>query len=306
MLFIIKIIFIFFLSSTLTFCSHSTEHFSVYSFFSQKECSNSYDENYAGHYKVGSPYQIKNITYYPRHDPAYDEVGMASWYGDHFHCKQTSNGQVFNKRELSAAHKTLPLPSMARVTNLVNNKSVVVIINDRGPFVGDRIIDLSEGAAERINMKKTGVAKVRVTYLEAETNMLLAKLNLDRNIKYASKHKTKTASKPVLLAENKVSKSVHKNSLEQVAVRTNPYMKKNELEEVEILVGKYSNKKEAIKTVKNLSGIGYAKLSQIPNQGKPLYEVQFASSIRSQSGAAVLLKKIIDLGNPNAHLIARK
>ncbi len=119
-----------------------------------------------GHYKVGEPYEINGKWYYPEVDNDYDQVGIASWYGDYFHGRLTANGEYYDMNALSAAHKTLPLPSYLRVTNLENNKSIVVRLNDRGPYIDDRIIDLSKKAAIELEMLNRGTAKVRVQYIE--------------------------------------------------------------------------------------------------------------------------------------------
>jgi rare lipoprotein A len=111
------------------------------------------------------PYQIKGIWYYPKADPDYDEKGVGSWYGEQFHNRRTANGELFDMDIPSAAHKTLPLPSLVEVTNLDNGKKMVLRVNDRGPFVGDRIIDLSKAAAERLGYGRQGVAQVRVRYI---------------------------------------------------------------------------------------------------------------------------------------------
>ena len=119
----------------------------------------------AGVYKIGEPYQIGNVWYYPREQPDYDETGIASWYGPTFYGKRTANGEVYDGNALTAAHKTLPLPVNVRVTNLDNGKSIVVRVNDRGPYARGRIIDLSRHAAELLDVVQTGTARVRVTYL---------------------------------------------------------------------------------------------------------------------------------------------
>src|SRR5215510_5128351 len=93
-------------------------------------------------YKVGNPYQIAGVWYYPKEQPDYDQTGIASWYGPNFHGRLTANGEVFDSNQISAAHPTLPMPVNVRVTNLDNGRSIVVRINDRGPFVRGRIIDL--------------------------------------------------------------------------------------------------------------------------------------------------------------------
>jgi rare lipoprotein A len=125
-----------------------------------------------GIYKVGQPYQVDGEWYYPKEDYSYDETGVASWYGADFHGQRTANGEVFNKNELTAAHKTLPLPTLARVTNLDNGRSIVVRINDRGPFSGSRIIDLSQRAAQLLGFEGQGTAKVRVQVLADESKAI--------------------------------------------------------------------------------------------------------------------------------------
>lgn len=111
------------------------------------------------------PYQVRGRWYTPKEQPNYEEVGMASWYGDAFNGRPTSTGERFNMHELTAAHKTLPLPGLVEVTNLDNGRRVVVRLNDRGPFVDGRIIDLSRGAAQELGMISQGVGRVRVRYL---------------------------------------------------------------------------------------------------------------------------------------------
>jgi len=118
-----------------------------------------------GGYKVGTPYQVGGVWYYPHEDPFYDETGIASWYGDAFKGRPTANGEIFQPSGLTAAHKTLPLPVLVRVTNLQNGKSIVLRVNDRGPFIPGRIIDVSEKAAELLGFKSDGVARVRVQYV---------------------------------------------------------------------------------------------------------------------------------------------
>src|SRR6185436_12444351 len=118
-----------------------------------------------GRYVVGQPYQVDGRWYSPAEQPGYDEIGTASWYGPQFDRRQTANGEWFDMDYLTAAHTTLPLPSYVRVTNLENGRVLVVRLNDRGPFVGDRIIDLSRKAAETLNMKDPGTARVRVQYI---------------------------------------------------------------------------------------------------------------------------------------------
>jgi rare lipoprotein A len=111
------------------------------------------------------PYQIRGQWYRPSEQPNYDQTGMASWYGDQFNGRPTATGERFDMYALTAAHKTLPLPGLVEVTNLANGRSIVVRINDRGPFVDGRIIDLSRGSADALGMLQQGVGEVRVRYL---------------------------------------------------------------------------------------------------------------------------------------------
>jgi rare lipoprotein A len=119
---------------------------------------------YSG-YKVGQPYEVKGVWYTPREQPNYDEIGMASWYGEAFHNHYTADGEVFDMTLPSAAHTTLPLPSLVEVTNLANGKTLIVRVNDRGPFVDGRIIDLSKEAAAELGFVTAGVTRVRVRYV---------------------------------------------------------------------------------------------------------------------------------------------
>src|SRR5882757_48042 len=118
-----------------------------------------------GTYRVGKPYTVAGRVYVPEEDVNYREEGMASWYGDDFHGRLTANGEVFDMGSLTAAHPTLPMPCYARVTNLSNGKSLVVRVNDRGPYHGNRLIDVSNRAAELLDFKGNGVARVRVEYV---------------------------------------------------------------------------------------------------------------------------------------------
>ena len=115
-----------------------------------------------GQYHVGNPYQVAGRWFNPREQPSYDKTGTASWYGEAFHRRRTSNGEWFDMNTLTAAHATLPLPSYALVTNLENNRQVVVRVNDRGPFVGTRVMDLSKRAADVLGYRLKGKAQVRV------------------------------------------------------------------------------------------------------------------------------------------------
>lgn len=118
-----------------------------------------------GSFKLGNPYTINGRTYYPSHDPKYRAEGIASWYGADFHGRKTANGEVYDMNAISAAHPTMPMPSYARVTNLENGRSIIVRVNDRGPYAHGRIIDLSTGTAKALGTYGAGLARVRVEYV---------------------------------------------------------------------------------------------------------------------------------------------
>lgn len=129
-------------------------------------------KNAKGKFKVGNPYRIKGRKYIPEETYSYSRTGIASWYGPGFHGKMTANGEYFDQNELTAAHKTLHMPSLVRVTNLDNGRSIVVRVNDRGPYAHGRLIDLSKRGAELLAFKSKGTAKVRIDVLAEESRAI--------------------------------------------------------------------------------------------------------------------------------------
>jgi len=138
-----------------------------------------------GQYLVGRPYRVAGKTYVPHEDDNYTATGMASWYGAAFHGRRTSNGEIYDMSSITAAHPTMPLPSYARVTNLSNGYSVIVRVNDRGPFHGGRVMDVSSRTADVLGFKGAGTARIKVEYVGrapmegSDDNMLLASLRTD-------------------------------------------------------------------------------------------------------------------------------
>ena len=130
-------------------------------------------------YKVGAPYQINGVWYYPAVDYNYDETGVASWYGEQFEQRYTANGEIFDLNELTAAHRTLPIPSIVQVTNLNNGRTLQLRVNDRGPFARGRIIDVSRRASQLLGFATNGTALVRVKIMRKESIQVaeLAKRN---------------------------------------------------------------------------------------------------------------------------------
>lgn len=183
----INIYFVFILLLFLTSCIGAVDKRNIYrrtnnsnfAFNSSEEISVSYDKKkYKGKYKVGSPYKINGKKYIPKKVTSYKEIGVASWYGEDFHNKKTANGDIFDMNAMTAAHKTLLLPSIVKVTNLENGKSTKLVVNDRGPFVNERLIDVSKKAAEVLGFKKEGITKVKVEFLKNETEKFLEKNNI--------------------------------------------------------------------------------------------------------------------------------
>lgn len=159
------------------------------------------DDLTPGQYKVGAPYQVDGAWYYPKADYDYNETGIASWYGPNFHGERTANGEKFDMNEITAAHKTLPLPSIVRVTNLANGRSLKVRVNDRGPFARGRIIDLSRRAAQLLGFERTGTTTVRVQVMPRESRQLAAAYGFAVETPVAEKPPAKAAPRVVVTSE---------------------------------------------------------------------------------------------------------
>ena len=140
-------------------------------------------------FKVGEPYQVAGVWYVPREQPDYNVTGTASWYGDEFNQKPTANGEIFDMGAISGAHTTLPLPSMVEVTNLDNGRKLMVRVNDRGPFVGGRVIDVSHAAARELGFDQKGLARVRVRYVGPAAMP-------DSSLRYAANSRAPTVTRP--------------------------------------------------------------------------------------------------------------
>lgn len=134
--------------------------------------------SYRPHYKVGKPYEVAGKWYHPQEYQQYKNTGVASWYGKPFHGRATANGEVYNQNSLTAAHPTLPLPSVVRVTNLENGRSVILRVNDRGPFAKGRIIDVSSQAAKVLGFYEQGTARVKVELLPNESAIVAKQIQI--------------------------------------------------------------------------------------------------------------------------------
>ena len=253
-----------------------------------------------GIYKIGTPYEIEGEWYYPQEDTTYDNTGIASWYGPKFHGRRTANGEIFDMDLLTAAHPTLPMPVRAKVTNLENGKSVIVRINDRGPFAKDREIDMSRRAAEVLGFRDKGTARVRVQYLGRAplydaAGRLIRKQERDRYI----------AEKPVTPREHR---KVAAAPVAAVAVQTpdgKPVAKpKPDVNKMRyaVQVGVFSNRAnaEALKT--KLQDIEAARISEVTLRGKTYYRVKLGgANIRADARATV--DKLVAAGHSDAVII---
>ena len=227
-------------------------------------------------YKVGNKYQVKGKFYYPEKNMFYNETGIASWYGPKFHGKLTANGEIYNQNALTAAHKTLPLPSAVKVTNLENNKSLILRVNDRGPFVNDRIIDLSSKAADLLGLKKKGTGLVRVTILQDKSVALekLAKKGSFPEINDLPKPETPDVIVPqkTEVKVEGISKDHSKQKNKKRLIFDLKKLKNNF--NIFIKLGSFSTLNSAKTMKKKISYINKIKIYKIFKNGKYLYQVK--------------------------------
>ena len=224
-------------------------------------------------YKIGKKYNVGGKYYYPKKDLYYNKTGIASWYGPKFHGKLTANGEIYNQYALTAAHKTLPLPSAVKVTNLKNNKSIVLRINDRGPFVNDRIIDLSSKAADILDLKREGTGLVRVQILK-EKSLYLEKLAKQGS--FPEINDLKETELPNITIPNKVAVKIKDTKNQKIVTKKINYNLKNLNKEYKIYIklASFSSKKNAEIMKKKVSYIDKVKIYKIYKLNKTLYQVK--------------------------------
>lgn len=250
-----------------------------------------------GMYKVGNPYKIKGTTYYPKEDYHYSEVGIASWYGKDFHNKRTANGEKYDMNTLTAAHRTLPLPSIVRVTNLENGRSLVLRVNDRGPYAKNRIIDISKRGAQLLGYQMQGTAKVRVELLEKESRDLKAALTGQKVAK--SSAAPIPAVKPqsvATAAENKTLVIYNASTADQIT--TSHGADGNYF----VQAGAFSQRASAAGLQSKLSQFGTPHIAQVDVSGKRFYRVRLGP-FNFKEEAEVTLAKIKDYGIENASVV---
>ena len=224
-------------------------------------------------YKIGKKYNVGGKYYYPKKDLYYNKTGIASWYGPKFHGKLTANGEIYNQYALTAAHKTLPLPSAVKVTNLKNNKSIVLRINDRGPFVNDRIIDLSSKAADILDLKREGTGLVRVQILR-EKSLYLEKLAKQGS--FPEINDLKETELPNITIPSKVAVKIKDTKNQKIVTKKINYNLKNLNKEYKIYIklASFSSKKNAEIMKKKVSYIDKVKIYKIYKLNKTLYQVK--------------------------------
>ncbi len=278
-----------------------------------------------GTYKVGKPYQIENTWYYPKEDFEYDESGIASWYGAEFHGRKTANGELYDMNALTAAHRTLPMPSFVRVTNLENGRSLVLKVNDRGPFAKGRIIDISRRGAQLLGFQGQGTARVRVQILADQSRAIAARLRnqedlarigspitVDRLPKASVSAEAlpapegakpsptvqatpapAPAPKPIAQAVERAAVNPVDQEVRQVAVKpTNIFVQ----------AGAFGVFENANKVRARLSGLGNVFLDQVLINDRDLYRVR-VGPVASVEEADKLLNRVIGVGYGDARII---
>ena len=252
-------------------------------------------------YKIGTPYKINGKWYYPAVDYDYEEIGIASWYGPGFHGKKTANGEIFDQNKVSAAHRTLPMPSIVRVTNLDNGKVLPKVrINDRGPFAGNRIIDLSKKAAQELGFVNTGIAKVKVEILENESREH-ALVNSGNKITQVESAEIKEIKKTEIVnnfEKQKIIKNKNTNLQNEDFDKQNSILSDKQLA---IQVGAFTDHRNAKSLTQKLSDFqAYIERTFVNN--KYLYRVRIGP-IENLNLAENIKKKLFELGYTASHLI---
>lgn len=266
-----------------------------------------------GRYQVGKPYEVAGKWFTPKEQPNYDKTGVASWYGPQFNRRMTSNGEWFDMNELTAAHPTLPMPSYAKVTNLENGRDVIVRINDRGPFVGTRIIDLSRRSAEVLGFKGQGKADVRVQYIGPaplnDQGPHLAAMN--RELRNGTPLRQMMAAADGVVrggGGNSVQLAAAAPSFEPsptyrspqftIASATNAYQSP----EYFVQVGAFADPYNAQRAREELENSGPVQVQELVGSAGPLYRVRIGP-LNNEGQAQVALRQAVDLGHPDARLI---
>ncbi|MBF0248538.1 MAG: septal ring lytic transglycosylase RlpA family protein [Alphaproteobacteria bacterium] len=263
-----------------------------------------------GMYKVGKPYQVAGVWYYPEEDYDYDQTGVASWYGPNFHAKATANGEIYDQWAVTAAHKTLPMPSMVKVTNLDNGRVLTVRINDRGPFVAGRIIDLSRGAAQLLDIEKAGTANVRVQILAKESRVLAERAKagqvelaeVDAPVTRDNVSSQPVASEPLDAPAPVEVVSVKPVQAQPVQARPVQIQPVSAARGIFIQAGAFSNSGNAERVRDTLSRLGSVQIQPIPVNGRDIFRVRLGP-VSNSDEAGRLLAQVHEAGYAGARTI---
>ena len=249
-----------------------------------------------GRHHIGKPYTVAGKKFYPAENPDYDETGQASWYGPKFHKRMTSNGEWFDMDYRSAAHPTLPLPSYAKVTNLENGRQMVVRINDRGPFVGTRIIDLSRKSADILGFRSKGKAKVRVQYIGPaplnDTGTHLADMN-DELIRGTAPSNMIASADTSGELQQKVALAANFDSTSQSAAPAGAYY---------VQVGAFSNEGNASRARQRLQGVAPVIITPVNGEMGMVYRVRLGP-IGKRNAAERALDRAVAAGHHDARVV---
>ncbi len=259
-------------------------------------------------YKLGEPYVIAGVRYFPRFDPNYNETGIASWYGEPFHGRDTANGERYDMNELTAAHKTMPMPSTVRVTNLDNGRELTLRVNDRGPFVDGRIIDISRRGAQLLGFYRKGTANVRVEFVEFAPLTVVAKRGDDRLQRMDAAEVVAIESEPIAdrpeitsqyldspVAESEFGDGGGDTLASTAASGTT-------LDGVFVQVGAFAERANAVRLAGRLSGISSSVIAAANIGGRTLYRVRLGP-IATMEQADRLLARTVEAGYDDARLI---
>jgi rare lipoprotein A len=269
----------------------------------------------SGAYKIGKPYQIQGVWYYPAEDYKYEETGVASWYGPDFHGKYTANGEIFDQNEVTAAHRTLPMPCFVRVTNLENGRSLVVRVNDRGPFSHSRIIDLSRRAAQLLGIEQQGTAKVKVEIMAEESRALAFQLKSkteEAQVAAAPRETVQAETLPPPGSREKATPiaatappperpTVQPPDAQQLENQPVPVVAVKSTQ-MYIQAGAFSRYDNAHRLSASLSSIGHTSITQVVTKSGTLFRVRMGP-VDNLDAADALLEKIISSGFPDARLV---
>ena len=243
-----------------------------------------------GFYKVGKPYTVMGQSYTPKEDYEYSEIGIASWYGDDFHNKRTANGETYDMRAITAAHRTLPLPSIVRVTNLENGKSIIARVNDRGPYVKKRIIDVSQKGAELLGYRQNGTAKVKVEILEKESKAIKEAM-----LSKSSTSKIFNDSINYTLVENTSTTSSDSPSMQDTSATSKQGS-------FFVQVGAFSDYNKAKEIAQSMKRFGNVSIFEAYLSKDGVYRVRLGA-YQSRSEAMQILDRLIDYGHADVTIV---